>query len=233
MKKLLASIIIAAVALPAWAENAVKHIPYTAIYQAVYKNFPLQATHRLEQSGDDWYFSSIASGFFGQIEENATFSYNENSITPKHYVYRRNVLGQNRESEITYNQKARVAAGSKGNKKFNVKLTGDELDAGTYMLALRDDIARGEKKPCYTVIEDDEIDQYCFQVTGTQEINTALGKLNTVVVERLRKPQSKRHTQFWLAPSLNYAIAKLVHQEQKGNTAYSLEITYYKADNER
>src|SRR6478609_856879 len=52
----------------------ITHAPYTAIYQAVYKNFPLQATHRLEHAGNDWYFSSIASGFFGQIEEDATFS---------------------------------------------------------------------------------------------------------------------------------------------------------------
>ena len=209
----------------------IQHEPYTAIYQAMYKNFPLQATHRLEQSGDDWFFSSIASGFFGQIEENATFTYSKKGIIPKHYVYRRNVLGQNRETEITYNQKKHVAAGNKDSKPFTVPLKGGELDAGTYMLALADDIARGYEEPCYDVVSDDGSELFCFRVIGKEILKTALGKLDTIVVERLRKPNSPRHTQFWFAPSLHYAIAKLEHQEKKGSTAYSLEITYYKRDN--
>lgn len=208
----------------------IRHYPYTAIYQAVYKSFPLQATHRLEPAGNDWYFSSIASGFFGQIEENATFSYTATGITPLHYLYQRSVLGHDRQTELTYNQKDRLVAASKGDKQFSVKLQGGELDPGTYTLALRDDVARGITEPCYKVIEENEIDQYCFRVTGTESIDTAIGKLDTVVVERVRKPQSPRRTRFWFAPTLDYTIARLEHQEQKGQTAYSLEITYYKRD---
>ena len=218
---------------PAVNNPVIKHVPYTAIYQAVYKNFPLQATHRLEQAGDAWYFSSIASGFFGQIEENSIFTYTSTGISPLHYVYQRSVLGQERESELTYNQKDRIAAGAKGDKKFTVALTGNELDQGTYILALRDDIARGVKDPCYDVIDDDHVEKYCFLVTGKEHIDTALGKMDTVVVDRVRKPQSPRHTRFWFAPSLDYSLVKLEHQEQKGKNAYSLEITYYKRDSEK
>ena len=217
-------------AAPVTNGSTIKHAPYTAIYQAVYKSFPLQATHRLEQVGDDWYFSSIASGFFGQIEENSTFAYTNVGIKPLHYIYQRSVLGQERENELVYNQKDRVAAGKKEGKTFNVKLSGNELDQGTYILALRDDVERGIKDPCYDVIDDDHVEKYCFQVTGNGSIDTALGKMDTVVVDRVRKPQSPRHTRFWFAPSLDYSLVKLEHQEQKGKNAYSLEITYYKRD---
>ncbi|HSC75400.1 MAG TPA: DUF3108 domain-containing protein [Pseudomonadales bacterium] len=215
------------------ASTTIKHVPYTAIYQAVYKSFPLQATHRLAQTGDNWYFSSIASGFFGQIEENSTFIYTEKGIAPLHYVYQRSVLGQERGTELIYNQKDKVAAGSAGKKKFDLSLKGEELDQGTYILALRDDVARGIKEPCYNVIDDDVIKPFCFRVTGSETIDTALGKIDTVVVERIRKPQSPRYTRFWFAPSLDYSIAKLEHQEQKGKTAYSLEITYYKREDHK
>ncbi len=230
MKRILAIVALSVFSFSAASETTIQHTPYTAIYQAMYKNFPLQATHRLEQSGDDWHFSSIASGFFGQIEENSTFAYNDKGITPKHYIYRRSVLGQNRETEITYNQKKKIAAGSKGNKLFKVPLKGGELDNGTYILALADDLARGYNEPCYDVVSEDGAELFCFRVTGKETIKTTLGKLDTVVVERLRKPSSPRHTQFWFAPSLHYAIAKLEHQEKKGRTAYSLEITYFKQD---
>jgi hypothetical protein len=215
------------------ASAEIKHTPYTAIYQAVYKNFPLQATHRLEQTGDDWYFSSIASGFFGQIEENSTFNYTGKGITPLHYVYQRSVLGQERGNELTYNQTDKVAAGSEGGKPFTLSLKGGELDQGTYILALRDDVARGIKEPCYNVIDDDDIKSFCFRVTGNETIDTALGKMDTVVVERIRKPESPRYTRFWFAPSLDYSVAKLEHQEQKGKNAYSLEITYYKREDNK
>jgi hypothetical protein len=209
----------------------IQHTGYTAIYQAVFRNFPLQATHRLEPAGADWYFSSIASGFFGQIEENSTFSYTETGIAPLHYNYARNVLGQNRERELIYNQKDKIAVGSKGEKKFHVQLNGNELDQGTYALALRDDIARGLTAPCYKVVDEGRIEDYCFTVTGKETIETAIGKMEAFVVERVRKPESPRRTRFWFAPSLDYTIARLEHQEEKGKNAYSLEITYYKRDN--
>lgn len=234
MKNLIASLVTATAVMGVGAAQAanpaIKHTPYTAIYQAVYKTFPLQATHRLERAGDDWYFSSIASGFFGQIEENSTFSYTDTGIAPLHYVYRRSVLGQERENELTYNQKDKVVAVGKGDKTFAVPLKGGELDQGTYVLALRDDIARGIKEPCYRVIDNKKMDTFCFRVTGTETIDTALGKMETVVVERVRKPESPRYTRLWFAPSLDNTLAKLEHQEQKGNNAYSLEITYYKSE---
>ncbi len=201
---------------------------FTAIYQAAFKGFPLQATHRLEKSGDDWYFSSIASGFFGQIEENSTFAYTTQGIVPRHYLYQRSVLGHDNTSEITFNTVDKVANGSKDDKSFTVKLAGGEIDQGSYALALRDDLARGIKDPCYQVVDNRNIERYCFQVTGHEALDTALGKLDTVVVERVRKSDSPRRTRFWFAPSLDYTIAKLEHQEVKGETAYSLEITYYR-----
>lgn len=204
--------------------------PYTAIYQAVYKTFPLQATHQLEQAGDDWHFASIASGFFGQIEENSTFAWTADGIRPLHYAYQRNILGHHRSSELTFNPTDNVAAGRKRDKPFTLTLKGNELDTANHALALRVDVARGITEPCYRVVEEDEIDKYCFRVTGRETIESALGKLDTVVVERVRKTDSPRRTRFWLAPSLDYVIARLEHQEQQGQTAYSLEITYYKPD---
>ena len=206
----------------------IDHHPYTAIYQAVFKGFPLQATHRLEKSGDEWFFSSVASGFFGQIEENATFAYTDKGLMPRHYLYQRNVLGHDSETEILYNQTDKIAATSKGDKKYTLKLNGDELDQGTYTMAMRDDLARGIQEPCYKIVDDNDVETFCFRNLGHEIIDTALGKLDTVVLERIRKPTSPRHTRYWLAPSLDYTIAKLEHQEVKGETAYSLEITYYR-----
>ncbi|HQQ62442.1 MAG TPA: DUF3108 domain-containing protein [Pseudomonadales bacterium] len=212
------------------AAAPVEHHAYTAIYQAVFKGFPLQATHRLEKSGNDWFFSSIASGFFGQIEENSTFTFTSKGIVPLHYLYQRSVLGHESENEITYNQVDKIASSSKGDKTYTVKLNGDELDQGTYTTAMRDDLARGINEPCYKVVDGDEIENFCFRNLGHETIDTALGKLDTVVLERVRKPTSPRRTRYWFAPSLDYTIAKLEHQEVKNETAYSLEITYYHND---
>jgi hypothetical protein len=206
-----------------------EHHTYTAIYQAAYKGLPLQATHRLERAGSDWFFSSIASGFFGQIEENATFNYTNTGIIPKHYSYLRSVLGHDKSYELIYNQDDKIVAGNNDENKWKVTLEGGELDQGTYALALRDDVARGLQDMCYAVIDEDETDRNCFRVTGTETIDTALGKIEAIVVERVRKANSPRRTRFWFAPSLDFSLARLEHQE-KEQTAYSLEITYFREE---
>lgn len=209
-----------------------EHRAYTAIYQAAYKGLPLQATHRLERAGSDWFFSSIASGFFGQIEENATFSYTDSGIIPKHYTYLRSVLGHDKENELVYSPDDKLVVSSNAEKTWKLPLTGGELDQGTYALALRDDVARGLQDMCYKVVEEKEVDRYCFRVTVKETIDTVLGKLDTIVVERVRKAQSPRRTRFWLAPTLDYSIARLEHRE-KEQTAYSLEITYFREESNK
>jgi hypothetical protein len=88
------------------------------------------------------------------------------------------------------------------------------------------------KDVCYKIVEEKDVDKFCFRVTGNETIDTALGKLYTVVVERVRKAESPRRTRFWLAPSLGYVMAKLEHRE-KEQTAYALEITYFRPDGEK
>ncbi len=208
----------------------VTHAGFTAVYRASLKGLPLQATHTLKRAGKDWLFSSISSGFFGEIEENSLFAYSDKGILPKSYTYRRSVLGQNRENALIYNYTDKLALSTAEEKSWKIPLRGEEQDLGTYLLALRDDVAQGKKDSCYRVVEERGVDEYCFRVTGREILDTALGKLPTVVVERVRKPSSPRRTRYWLVPSLAYSIAKLEHQESKDQLAYSLELTSFQPE---
>lgn len=208
---------------PSNANTVIK--PYRASYEASYKGIPLQAVHTLERSGNHWILQTSASGFFGQIDENSTFTITaDGKIQPLHYLYQRSVMGHNRKHEVLHNQQEKLAVGKKDGKKFSHPLTGNEQDQGSYLLALRTDLAAGKTEMCYPVVEDKRMDQYCFKVNQRQQLATSIGQLDTVIVSRIRKADSPRQTRFWFAVDHDYIMVKLDHRENPNESAYSLKI---------
>lgn len=206
--------------------------PYQATYEASYKGIPLKAVHKLERSGNQWVLQTSASGFFGQIDENSTFSLTaQDKVKPIHYLYQRSVMGHNRKTEILHNHQEKMAVGKKDDKRFSHKLTGNEQDQGSYMLALRVDLALGKREMCYPVVEQKRIDQYCFKVSREEKLATSIGEVNTLVIERIRQTDSPRQTRFWFAPEKDFLLVKLDHREAANETAYSLTINQYQATN--
>lgn len=205
--------------------------PYLATYEASYKGIPLKAVHTLERSGNQWVLQTKASGFFGDIDENSTFSLKANGdIKPIHYLYQRSVLGQDRKHEILHNHQEKLAIGKKDSKRFSHQLTGNEQDQGSYMMALRVDLARGKTEMCYPIVEQKRIDQYCFKVSRNEQLGTSIGELNTVVVERIRDANSPRQTRFWFAQDKDFVLVKLDHRESANESAYSLTINHLQAE---
>lgn len=221
-----------AAAEPQTAEFATPIKAYQASYEASYKGIPLKAVHKLERSGNQWVLQTNASGFFGQIDENSTFSLtSQGDVKPIHYLYQRSVMGHNRKSEILHNHQEKLAVGKKDDKRFSHPLTGNEQDQGSYMQALRVDLARGKSEMCYPIVEQKRIDQYCFKVSRQEKLATSIGELDTLVVDRVRQADSPRQTRFWFAPQKDYLLVKLDHREAANETAYSLIINQYQAAN--
>ena len=65
----------------------------------------------------------------------------------------------------------------------------------------------------YPVISRGKLKQYNYQIIGREVLNTPLGPLNTVKVQRVRK-DNKRQTIVWLATDWDYLTVGL---EQKEN----------------
>jgi hypothetical protein len=99
----------------------------------------------------------------------------------------------------------------------NVALQSNMLDKSTYQLALQRDVAAGKKSMSYNVVEGTDVDTYDFRVIGPEKVQTKVGSIDAIKVERVRDPtQSKRITQMWFAKDQGGILVALRQVETDG-----------------
>jgi hypothetical protein len=183
---------------------------YSANYSASFNGMEIKASHRLEQLESGQYRETLkARNIFGEINEQALFTLDdEQQIMPQQYSYERSLLGVKRAEKQTFdwpNQQLEYR------KKDNIKtmpLTTGSLDIITHKLQLRQDLAAGKEILSYPVISRGKLKQYDYKLIAKPVLETALGPLNTVLVQRVRE-DNKRQTKIWLAIDWDYLAVQL------------------------
>ncbi len=89
-------------------------------------------------------------------------------------------------------------------------------DPISIQLALACELKAGKKEFDYTVIYKQKQNHYSFKINGSENLQTALGKLSTIRVIRDNNREDK-HTTLWFAPEYDYALIKLEQKETDNN----------------
>jgi len=198
--------------------------PYTAIYYGSYKGWRIDTTQKLEdRKKGQWRLSIHADNILGSILEKSYFKVGAaNKIISQEYSYEKKIF-INKSQLSTLFDWTRQRAITTGYKTGEAKLTGGELDDLNYQLALRCDLMAGKTRLVYPVVDHDEVDNLEFQIMGEEELETKIGKVNTVIVKRVRN-NNNRITTLWFAKDKDYVMVKLLQEERKDTEAYLLYI---------
>ena len=89
-----------------------------------------------------------------------------------------------------------------------------------YQLTMMLDLKAGRKKLQYEIADGGTLKDYEFNVIGEEEIDTPMGKLHTVKLERVN---DVRHTTIWCAESLEYLPVR-IEQVEKDNASLAMLI---------
>lgn len=82
---------------------------------------------------------------------------------------------------------------------------------GFFFMA-RCDLMAGKKQFTHALIHKGNKKNHTYKVVGTEVVETGQGNVEALVVERVRDT-SKRQARFYVAPSLDYLLVKIEHQE--------------------
>lgn len=203
---------------------------YHATYSAEFNGMEIEATHRLEQLESGQYRETLkARNILGKIDEQALFSISEKQqIIPQEYRYQRSLIGIKRSESQIFDWPNKTVEYSKDDKTKSVAIDSGLLDVITHKLQLRRDLQSGKEMLSYPVISRGKLKQYVYQVIANEVLETAIGPLNTVKVQRVRE-DSKRQTIIWLATDWDYLAVRL---EQKENgDSHQMKILNGKIDN--
>lgn len=206
---------------------------YKAKYSARISGLNINAVQKLEEIEPGVYRETLAAkNFIGSINEQTTFSLSaEQQLLPGKYSYTRSVFGKNR-TEVQdfdwHNSKAHYR--KDGSDKVEVELESGYLDMITHRLQLRQDLQAGKQAFSYPVISRGKLKQYNYRVISEQILDTAVGPLNTVKVERITE-DSDKSVSVWLATDWDYLIVKL--KQSKGRDSYKLDLRHAVINNKK
>ena len=210
---------LAALSLPA-SLMATELQPFSASYTADWKQLPFSGkAERSLQAQDDgtWKLDFSASMLVAGLSETSWLTIHNGDVQPQKYRYSRNGMGKAKKIKHDFDWSTQVVTGSDRGTPVKLTLIQGVQDKSSYQLALQRDIAKGETSMSYQVLDGDELDTYDFRVLGEESVETKVGTVDAVKVERVRDPtQSKRKTILWFAKDWDYLLVRLQQVEKDG-----------------
>ena len=159
------------------------------------------------------------------IQESSVFSWNAGAMLPVAYRYKQSGLNDSRQ-QISFNHTTRSITSYDDGEVTQLPLEPGIMDKLGYQLVLREAIKAQDTELTFTVVDGDEIEAYEFRIDAPEVVETPVGKLNTIKVERVYEAGSERQTVFWLAKDWQFLLVKFV--QVRGNES-STELMLQKA----
>ncbi len=204
--------------------------PYEAVYQAKALGISATATRRQSISDEQQYtlenkLSLVVLGAnVGSVTETSEYLWNDSQIVPLHYRYVQTGISASNE-EVYFDWNNAQAFSQSDDESWEIALSNGVLDKLSFSVQLGQDIAeRGLEEFKYNIVDEDSIDEQLYRISSEEVLDTPLGQLNTIKIERVRAAESRRRTTVWLAKDWDYLLVRLEQVSSSGTeTELSLE----------
>ena len=155
------------------------------------------------------------------IDEHSKWSFDNGRIRPIEYVYHRHGGSKTRLVKLSFDWQHLTVTNIIEDDHWRMEIPPDAQDKLVYQLAIMYDLMNGKKKLEYKIADGGKLKDYNFAITGEEVLNTPLGKLKTV---RLQRIGDRRDTTVWCAPQLSYLPVRLEQQDTDGSEL-TMQIT--------
>jgi hypothetical protein len=198
--------------------------PYSARY-SVYRNGILSGKAEVElQFGESgWTISSDGNGTHGLAKalgardtEESSGQYLEGRLVPEHYRRLTRLAGIEENWQAEFDWTGEAVRITNNGDVFDLELTRRAVDPLTLKIELRQRLAAGNSDLQFWMIDEDEIEDQLFRSLESEKLETSLGCLDTIPVERVRS-NSTRYTRAWHATELGYVAVRMEHGKTDGD----------------
>ena len=148
------------------------------------------------------------------VLEESTWSLSGEDIHPLRYIYRQSGSKDSVQT-VRFDWRTKMIDNREDNKTWHLRLTPNLLDKLLYQIAIMRDLAAGRRSLSYQVVDGGEIKNYRFAYLGEEVVDTPLGQIRAVRLER-RQAKSKRSTTFWCAIRWRYLPVRVDTTSRNG-----------------
>lgn len=203
-------------------------MPYEAEYHLTDGSSRVgSAVMGLEPTGESWrYYSRVKPEgvfalFVGKVSDSTLLEVHDGNLRPLRYRHDGGEKDEQIEVEFHWSEGEARVSGPKRNAVLPLEPgTHDQFSAMlAVILALADDRKRFELP---SIDDEGEAEPLVFEHAGRETIEVPLGTWETVHVRRIRE-NSKRETETWLAPELDWVPVR-IDQSKDGELVARLEL---------
>ena len=215
--------------------------PYSARY-SMYRNGKLigKSDVILILEGEEWTLKSDSRGTHGlakllrfRDDEHVSGKIVNGQFRPDRYTHTMRVAGMDQNWAADFNwQEETVHVIVDDDEEYELTLSRGALDPLSLKLEMRRQLDSDQEQLQFHMVEEDEIGPQNFRRLDSVRMETSLGCLDTVPLEKVRRPSSTRYTRAWHAPALGNIEVRMEHGKTDGDH-YELRITELKLDGER
>jgi hypothetical protein len=208
--------------------------PYDARYEARARGLSTDAYRNLRQTSDNVYQLShglslrVLGANLITVTETSHFYWQDNGAVPVSYSFEQSGL-RRREETISFDwennsasvtrddrqSQTAISAGLLDNLSFTAQMS-SQLNANPELLDIGTTLE-------YQILDGTEPETQEYRVMDRESVETLAGSLDTVLIERVREPDSDRSTRIWLAVEHAFVLAKLEQIEDGDRTELLLK----------
>ena len=213
--RILASLLASFLSLPLLAAEApIKPFHQKFLLSSSGFPFSIHADRTLEQDSDgNWTMRISADNWLGEVSEVTRFNWSDCIPQSSYYGYKRAGLGMERHARLDINQATGQAQVTRASSKRAYPVTATTTDKLSQTLALQCMLSRGDMALEVDVADERGLDHIRYRRVGEERLKTPAGRFDTVKLEVVREPGSKRKTLLWFARDHGYALVQMVQKE--------------------
>lgn len=216
--------LVVAFAISVQSAQAAPPRTFNATYNASYEGISADAERSLtfDAATNQYTLSStVELTLFGssltRIDERSDFLWVEEQPLPQHYEFVQSGFGA-RKRTIDFDHAHGLAKFTINDERGELMLDGPAFDELSGYLVAKEQLTQGRTEARFDVVDRGEIREHYYRIVDRVMLETPLGRIEAVHLERIRGEESARKTEIWLAPEHDYLLLKLVQTEPDGDT---------------
>ncbi len=191
------------------------HVQYRLYVSKIPTTIKADLWLRETDTPDQYQMELLVKSLLLSNREISTFSWNDCQPRTHHYAHQFRGFGKRRNYDMHFSWDPPQVVTSYDDKTREFSIEQDTLDDLTLLLKARCVLKKGDKEFNATSAYGRKIRQQNMQVIGREILDTPLGKIDCLVIEKKRDSDSERKTLFWLAPKLDYMLIRAKHIESR------------------
>jgi len=201
--------------------------PFSARYQADWKSINVGTSDlELKQDTDPGHYvytwSITAHGIFrlyrDEVTQKSWLSIDADHVRPEKYRAEDGSSSVN----LDFDWDGGHVRGTSENKPVDLTLKEGTQDLLSIQVEVMLDLRKGNLPKTFQIIDKDKLKEFIYTQEGTANIRTALGQLDTVIVES-RQTGNNRILRMWFAPSLGFVPVQ-AERTRDGKLEFAMRI---------